>query len=143
MKKIAKNDKIKKKKTFWKKSFPVFLSLHFSKSASQHFIPRFIQYINFLFCLKEHFKAQGMTLPVFLIRSLFGQYTASYMILLPFFDTFLSHWTCDSFFALKNGLFQKKDNVMPCVLRCSFQPKKINILNEPGPRSLGCQISCF
>ena len=93
----------------------------------------------FCFCLKEHFKAQGMTLPVFLIRSLFGQYTASYMILLPFFDTFLSHWTCDSFFALKNGLFQKRGHVMPCALRCSFkQNKKINILNEPGNEILGC-----
>ena len=92
MKKIAKNDKIPKK--FFEQiflTFSLFLSLHFPKSASQISPPRFVQNINIFFCLKEHLKAQGMMGLFFLIKPLFGQNTASYMIWLPFFDTFFSH----------------------------------------------------
>ena len=92
--------------------------------ASRFSPPRFVQHINIFFCLKEHLKTEGPWSPFFWIKPLFGQYKAIYMILLPFFDTFLSHWPCDPFFALKKGLFQKKGDHGPSALRRSFQQKK-------------------
>ena len=118
---------IKYWKKFLKKSFLLFRFFSvctFQKAHPKISLPGSFNILIFLFCLKEHLKAQGMMGLFFLIKPLFGQNTASYMIWLPFFDTFFSHWTCDSFFALKNGLFQKKGHVMPCALRCSFKQNK-------------------
>ena len=92
MKKIAKNDKIPKK--FFEQiflTFSLFLSLLFPKSASQNSSPRFIQYINFFVLFERASQGAGHDGALFLIKPLFGQNTASYMIWLPFFDTFFSH----------------------------------------------------
>ena len=80
-----------------------------------------------MFCLKEHLKAQGMMGLFFLIKPLFGQNTASYMIWLPFFDTFFSHWTCDLFFALKKDYFKKRAPSCPAAWDALSNKNKILI----------------
>ena len=82
-------NKLFEKKT--KKIFGFFSVLIFPKVHPNFLLPGSFNVLIFFVCLKEHLKMQGMTLPFFKIMSLFGQYTASYMILLPFSDTCLTH----------------------------------------------------
>ena len=81
--------------------------------------------------------------PDFLIKPLFGQYTANYMICYHFLTLFSAIELVISFLRLKKPT-SKKGSQHSLRLETAFQTKKqINILNEPGPRNLGCQMSHF
>ena len=90
----------------------------------------------FFFCLKEHIKAQGMTLRFFLKRLLS---TTMNCLLQNFGAVFSPFLTCDNFSMHK----KKSCNVIPCALMCSFKQKKFHDVNRTRTENFWIQNDQF
>ena len=81
-----KNDKTTKNR--FEKLFFVFLNCCFLKSASKSSLFWLLKHVHIFFCLKEHIKAQGHDIALFLKRLLSRSINCLYKILARFFTIF-------------------------------------------------------